>query len=380
MPLLQPPCRLRALEGGRARRSLAPPAVRCMATPSPTRCPHEPVLPFPHQVPHCGGLPRRTPRSSVRRFRRERERRMRQLLPRAVTVEKVVMCQFLLQVRGEFFFCGGEKGTAAMVVRTAAVVIADDDEDSSARVAAALRRAGYPTVSVATGSDALEAARADDVGLLVLEVALPDMTGYEVCRMLRDEGDELPIFFVSGTHTDSVDRVAGLLLGADDFIVKPVDCNELVARVHRLSAGGCPPLGACRRTEGPRSRVARTRSSGCSRAATPIRRSRTSSRSARRPWRRTSRTCSASSRFTAAPSSSRVRTCSASSTRAATTGVSSREAITPPFSSGLSLGFQCTSTSLLSPVLVRQCARKPNSSTCAMRPRQRSPLGRYSIT
>ena len=143
------------------------------------------------------------------------------------------MCQFLLQVREGFFFCGGEKGTAAMVVRTAAVVIADDDEDSSARVAAALRRAGYPTVSVATGSDALEAARADDVGLLVLEVALPDMTGYEVCRMLRDEGDELPIFFVSGTHTDSVDRVAGLLLGADDFIVKPVDCNELVARVHR---------------------------------------------------------------------------------------------------------------------------------------------------
>jgi DNA-binding NarL/FixJ family response regulator len=112
-------------------------------------------------------------------------------------------------------------------------VIADDDEGASARLAAALRRAGYSTVEVGTAGEALEAARGEGVGLLLLEVTLPDMTGYEVCRQLRDEGDELPIFFLSGRHTDSVDRVAGLLLGADDFIVKPFDPNELVARVHR---------------------------------------------------------------------------------------------------------------------------------------------------
>jgi DNA-binding NarL/FixJ family response regulator len=120
-----------------------------------------------------------------------------------------------------------------MAARVGAVVIADDDEGSSALLAAALRRAGYSTVEVGTGGDALVAARGDGVGLLLLEVTLPDMTGYEVCRALRDEGDELPIFFLSGTRTDSVDRVAGLLLGADDFIVKPFDPNELVARVHR---------------------------------------------------------------------------------------------------------------------------------------------------
>src|SRR5204863_2122302 len=120
-----------------------------------------------------------------------------------------------------------------MVARAGAVVIADDDGRSSAGLAAALQRSGYETVEIRTGAEALEAARGDDVGLLLLEVTLPDMTGYEVCRQLRDEGDELPIFLLSGTRTDSVDRVAGLLLGADDFIVKPFDPNELVARVHR---------------------------------------------------------------------------------------------------------------------------------------------------
>ena len=122
------------------------------------------------------------------------------------------------------------------------MVIADEDGQSSATLAAALRRAGYSTVEVSTGGEALEAARSEDTGLLLLEINLPDMTGYEVCRQLRDEGDELPIFFLSGTRTDSVDRVAGLLLGADDFIVKPFDPNELVARVHRhVSRGAAVP-------------------------------------------------------------------------------------------------------------------------------------------
>jgi DNA-binding NarL/FixJ family response regulator len=112
-------------------------------------------------------------------------------------------------------------------------VIAESDRRSSARVAAALQRTGYSTVEVKTGAEALELTRDEDIELLLLEVTLPDMTGFEVCRTLRDEGDDVPIVLVSGTHTDSVDRVAGLLLGADDYLVKPFDPNELVARVHR---------------------------------------------------------------------------------------------------------------------------------------------------
>jgi CheY-like chemotaxis protein len=104
-----------------------------------------------------------------------------------------------------------------MVTRAGvAIGIAEHDKRTSAEAAAALQRVGYSTVEVGTGSEALELARAGEVDLLLLEVSLPEMTGYEVCRTLRDDGYEIPIFFLSATRTDSVDRVAGLLLGAHD--------------------------------------------------------------------------------------------------------------------------------------------------------------------
>ena len=119
--------------------------------------------------------------------------------------------------------------------KVGAIVIADGDDAGRGLAAAALSRAGYETVEVSTGSAALAAVRASGVALVVLEVSLPDMTGYEVCRELRSErGDDLPIFFLSGLRTEPLDRVAGLLLGADDFIVKPFDPDELVARVRRF--------------------------------------------------------------------------------------------------------------------------------------------------
>jgi DNA-binding response OmpR family regulator len=115
------------------------------------------------------------------------------------------------------------------------IVIADGDGRGRDLAATALRNAGYETVDVATGADALEAVRANGVALVVLEVGLPDMTGYEVCLEIRREhGDDLPIFFLSGLRTEPLDRVAGLLLGADDFIVKPFNPGELVARVRRF--------------------------------------------------------------------------------------------------------------------------------------------------
>jgi DNA-binding NarL/FixJ family response regulator len=119
--------------------------------------------------------------------------------------------------------------------KVGAVVIADGDERGRALASAALSRAGYPVIEVSTGSAALDAVDTAAVALVVLEVGLPDMTGYEVCREIRAErGDELPIFFLSGVRTEPLDRVAGLLLGADDFIVKPFDPDELVARVRRF--------------------------------------------------------------------------------------------------------------------------------------------------
>jgi DNA-binding response OmpR family regulator len=115
------------------------------------------------------------------------------------------------------------------------VVVADGDKQARELAVSHLKRAGYETIQVDTGVGALEAGVDEGVGLVLLEVSLPDMTGYEVCRELRlERGDDLPIFFLSGTRTEALDRVAGLLIGADDFIVKPFDGDELVARVRRF--------------------------------------------------------------------------------------------------------------------------------------------------
>jgi DNA-binding NarL/FixJ family response regulator len=84
---------------------------------------------------------------------------------------------------------------------------------------------------VATGPETLEAAARLHPSLVVLDVGLPEISGYEVCRELRDEyGSEVGIIFVSRERTTPADRVAGLLVGADDYIVKPFDDDELLAR------------------------------------------------------------------------------------------------------------------------------------------------------
>ncbi len=119
--------------------------------------------------------------------------------------------------------------------KVGAIVIADGDESARALASAALTRAGYETIEASTGEAALEAVHAGGVALVVLEVGLPDMTGYEVCREIRRlRGEDLLVFFLSGIRTEPLDRVAGLLLGADDFIVKPFDPDELVVRVRRF--------------------------------------------------------------------------------------------------------------------------------------------------
>jgi len=98
-----------------------------------------------------------------------------------------------------------------------------------------LERVGYATYEAESGETALAAAREARPSLIVAEVLLPGVSGYEVCRELKDEfGEALPVVFISGTRTEPADRVAGLLVGGDDYLVKPFDPDELLARVRRL--------------------------------------------------------------------------------------------------------------------------------------------------
>ncbi len=114
------------------------------------------------------------------------------------------------------------------------ILIVDDDANHRALVVALMERDGYEIREEETGEGAIAAARRERPGCVLLDVQLPGASGYEVCRVLREEyGEWLPIIFITGERTDPSDRVAGLLVGADDYVVKPYDPGELVARVRR---------------------------------------------------------------------------------------------------------------------------------------------------
>lgn len=116
------------------------------------------------------------------------------------------------------------------------VLVVDPDSDQGRLLATLLSRAGFRANVVATGEQALEEARRERPQLVLLEVRLEDISGYEVCRALREDfGDAVGIMFVSGDRNEASDRVAGLLLGADDYLGKPVAEDEFVARVRGLA-------------------------------------------------------------------------------------------------------------------------------------------------
>jgi DNA-binding NarL/FixJ family response regulator len=115
------------------------------------------------------------------------------------------------------------------------VLIADEDATSRDELARVLEAAGYEIMQVDSGEEALRAVREYSPSIVLLEIPLGSLSGYEVCRALReDQGSELPIVFVSGSRTESYDRVAGLLVGADDYVVKPYAPDELLTRVRNL--------------------------------------------------------------------------------------------------------------------------------------------------
>ena len=116
------------------------------------------------------------------------------------------------------------------------VLIVDDDQPSRMLIASVLAEAGFETIEAADADDALTLAHDARPCAVVLDVHLPGVSGYEVCRRLRESfGKSLPVVFLSGERVESYDRVAGLLLGADDYLVKPFAPDELVARVQRLA-------------------------------------------------------------------------------------------------------------------------------------------------
>lgn len=113
------------------------------------------------------------------------------------------------------------------------ILIVDDDEQVRRLYAAALVRAGFQTVEAASGSDALRVIEAQPIGLVILDVTMPGMSGLEVVARLRgrEETARIPILLATGGASDQESVVRGLEAGANDFVAKPVRLGELVARV-----------------------------------------------------------------------------------------------------------------------------------------------------
>jgi two-component system OmpR family response regulator len=117
--------------------------------------------------------------------------------------------------------------------RTPRILVVDDEPSIVDAVATSLRYEGFDVNEAVNGRLALTSAQENPPDLIVLDVMLPDLDGLEVTRRLRADGIGVPILFL--TARDAVeDRVAGLTLGADDYVTKPFALAEIVARVHAI--------------------------------------------------------------------------------------------------------------------------------------------------
>jgi DNA-binding NarL/FixJ family response regulator len=126
-------------------------------------------------------------------------------------------------------------------VTTSIALVADADGAARSRLAGLVASIGYTVVEATTGEEALAASQHDAPALVVLDVALPGSSAYEVCRELREAyGQTLPIAFVSAHRTEPADEVAGLLLGADEYFAKPIRPDLFLARIRRLRARAKP--------------------------------------------------------------------------------------------------------------------------------------------
>jgi DNA-binding response OmpR family regulator len=111
-------------------------------------------------------------------------------------------------------------------------LVIEDDEAIGALVGAYLERAGFDVVREVTGEAGLEAAAREELRFVVLDLALPDLDGLELCRQLRSDAD-VPILILTA-RDEEADRIIGLELGADDYVTKPFSPRELVARVRAV--------------------------------------------------------------------------------------------------------------------------------------------------
>ncbi len=133
------------------------------------------------------------------------------------------------------------------------VLILEDEVNIRSFVVINLKRAGYQVIEAGTGEEALEKLRQfPDIGVAILDIMLPDMDGFEVCRRIRATSKQMGVIMLTA-RTQEMDKVTGLMTGADDYVTKPFSPAELTARIDALfrRLGGDNEADSQLLTQGP---------------------------------------------------------------------------------------------------------------------------------
>ena len=113
------------------------------------------------------------------------------------------------------------------------ILVVEDERAVARGLEYGLSSEGFQVLLAATGNQALELARREQPHLILLDIRLPDISGFDVCRILRSEGSRVPILMLTA-RDEEMDKVLGLELGADDYVVKPYSLRELISRIRAL--------------------------------------------------------------------------------------------------------------------------------------------------
>ena len=114
------------------------------------------------------------------------------------------------------------------------VLVAEDDEHTRNGLVEILEAEGYQTIAARDGKEAVELFEKERPDFICLDIMMPGTSGYDVCKQIRAVDENVPLIFISA-KSEEIDKVLGLELGADDFIVKPFGVKEVVARIRAIT-------------------------------------------------------------------------------------------------------------------------------------------------
>jgi len=126
-----------------------------------------------------------------------------------------------------------QRGAAAQPIPEARLLVVDDEPNILELLATSLRFAGFEVTTARNGREALSASRKVRPDLVVLDVMMPDMDGFDVVRRMRGEGATVPVLFLTARDATE-DKVAGLTVGGDDYVTKPFSLEEIIARIRAV--------------------------------------------------------------------------------------------------------------------------------------------------